>query len=217
MVWPVVKYPQGANRAVEGNAFFGQQRPYRRFQIPASHAKAGERRSLKISPRVKQGAQALAQQLARQAVCAGGRALPFGLHVRCLLSIIEGRGAPVVQMGGDFCVVVVAHPGQMTAGLGIGKNRVRAKQRQRKTQFAGERGKPAQQGHVAHAAACGCIIAGKKSLFFNIQAHNNTQGGFVVAEGAVGGIVAMSHQITIIPRAAYGNAQGALLLDNRNR
>ena len=120
----------------------------------------------------------------------------------------------MVQVRGDFRIAVVAHPGQMGAGFGIGKYRVRAKQRERKAQFAGEGGKPAQQGHIAHAAALRRIVAGKQPLFFHIKAHNHAQGGFVclIIEGCIGG--AVSHISSVSPSRAHGNAgraQAALL------
>ncbi len=110
----------------------------------------------------------------------------------------------MVQVRGNFRIAVVAHPCQMRAGLRIGKNRVRAEQRQRKPQIAGERGKPAQQGHIAHAAACRRVIAGKKAFFFHIKAYNHAQGWLAVATGRIVDVV--GHAAIISPSWAHGNA-----------
>jgi hypothetical protein len=191
----VVKHAQGADRAVQGNAFRRQQGPQRGLAVTPAHAEAGQRRGLEVAPGLQQVVQACPQQGAGQGVRARGRAVVHRVRT-------EGRGAPVVKMRGDFRAAAIAHPGQVRPGLRVGEYRMGAEQGEGKAQLPGQRRKLAQQGHVAHAAARGGVAARKQAFFLHVQAYNDAQGFGRGGRSGHGGI--------LCARGAQGNGQERL-------
>lgn len=84
----------------------------------------------------------------------------------------------MVEMGGDFRAVMIAHFFESAAGRGVGQNGVRAEERQRKAQLVGKRRKALQEGDITDAATSGGIASGEQTFFFHVEADHDTQGGW---------------------------------------
>ena len=106
--------------------------------------------------------------------------MPFRCRLRHplakLLLVLEGRGAPVVEVGTYLGPVPVAHGLEHAAGRSACENGMGAKQGQGKAKLVRERGKAGKGGNVCDARVPSPVEACEKAFLLHVHGDKDVQG-----------------------------------------